>query len=239
MPAPIALDTARRWRKPPRNFLLSWPVLVDAIDWLEDDHLEACPLWHGLTEGRAFLLWKDGQGHRRQRRDQGPRSFRWPSRRAGCACGAAGTSPFEEVPSRGPAPGYLAPPRRRSGPSTSRGVEQARAEDTSELRERSVIGLAHCKRARWVLAGVDPFDEAEESRLEKIRAEIGFDPRISSHELTVKVNNRQTGTAKFVRRRTDARRQRPRVPLLGKDRTAYAPRTGRREWPGRLSEAGP
>jgi hypothetical protein len=65
-----------------------------------------------------------------------------------------------------------------------KGLEQAR--DDSDLRDRIVIGLAHCKRECWVLAGFDPVDALEESLLDELRPELGFDPRTTAHELAAK-----------------------------------------------------
>jgi hypothetical protein len=77
------------------------------------------------------------------------------------------------------------------------GLEQAR--DDSHWQDRIVIGLAHCKRECWVLAGFDPLpeDETEVALLQTEREKLGFDPRLSAEQLTAK-HDADTRSAKRV-----------------------------------------
>ena len=61
-------------------------------------------------------------------------------------------------------------------------MEQARSQDHSGIV--IVVGLAVVERECWVISGYDPLDEAETKRLEEERKQLGFDPRVRSHELT-------------------------------------------------------
>jgi hypothetical protein len=47
-----------------------------------------------------------------------------------------------------------------------------------------VIGLAHCKREAWVLAGFVPKNEGETERIEQLRRELGFHPCDAAQRLT-------------------------------------------------------
>jgi hypothetical protein len=63
-----------------------------------------------------------------------------------------------------------------------KGLEQARSE--SDFGPRIVIGLAHCKRECWVLAGFVPENESESQRLGELQRQLGFHPCREAHELT-------------------------------------------------------
>ncbi len=67
-------------------------------------------------------------------------------------------------------------------PNRRAGLEQARKEVSGQIPV--VIGLAVVERESWVVSGFEPLDKVEESRLEAERRELGFDPRLRSHELT-------------------------------------------------------
>lgn len=159
-------------------------VLVDAIDWLEDEHLTNCPLWHGLTEGRMFLLWREVKdiadregikvhGHFDDRPAE-------PDARAARRALLLLKKYHQDTPLQS----VLLIRDDDRDLRRREGLEQAREADKSGLRDRIVIGLAHCKRESWVLAGFDPGNDSEEARLAALRTELGFDPRTSSHDLT-------------------------------------------------------
>jgi hypothetical protein len=67
-------------------------------------------------------------------------------------------------------------------PGRRAGLEQARRQETGRLPV--VVGLAIVERESWVISGFDPRDDDETSRLETERKKLGFDPRMRSHELT-------------------------------------------------------
>jgi len=64
------------------------------------------------------------------------------------------------------------------------GLHQAR--DSEPWPFRVVIGFAHTKRECWHICGFDPKDETEQKRWDDERRTLGFDPRLKSHELTAK-----------------------------------------------------
>jgi len=62
------------------------------------------------------------------------------------------------------------------------GLNQARAE-VKATNFVVVIGVAHCKREAWVLAGFDPRDEEEHRLIDELRQELGFHPCEQNHQL--------------------------------------------------------
>lgn len=174
-------------------------VISEHVDWIDGEILTTCPLWCGLDRASPYLLWKDVKD---LAREAGIRSH-----------GHFGSHPAEPAEPDAhaaqralrllkwknagrPLDGVLlirdddGDPRRRAG------LEQARKEE-HDLQDRVVIGLAHCKRECWVLAGYDPADAHEEALLAEVRAELGFDPRKGSHQLTAK-HDRDKRSAKGV-----------------------------------------
>jgi hypothetical protein len=61
-----------------------------------------------------------------------------------------------------------------------------------------VIGLAHCKRECWVLAGFDPVGDSETKCLNELKKELGFDPRTSAHQLTAKHDGDKRSAKRIV-----------------------------------------
>lgn len=62
------------------------------------------------------------------------------------------------------------------------GLRQALASGTWSFGV--VIGVPHTKRECWLLAAFEPCDDRERTLIETARQELGFDPRLRSHELT-------------------------------------------------------
>lgn len=62
------------------------------------------------------------------------------------------------------------------------GLNQARDHFAGE--PKIVIGVADPEREAWVIAGFEPYDDEERKLLEIERKNLGFDPRVRSHELT-------------------------------------------------------
>jgi hypothetical protein len=161
-------------------------IIREQVDWVDQHLLDNCPLWRGTDEARPYLLWSEVPKLAEE----------------------AGIPPI-----RGNFDGRPAEPDARTALRALRllklknagrqldgvllirdddrdtrrrtGLEQGRDAE-HELRDRVVIGLAHCKRECWVLAGFDPAHPDEEDRLAAVRAELGFDPRIGAHQLTAK-----------------------------------------------------
>lgn len=65
------------------------------------------------------------------------------------------------------------------------GLNQAR-EEMHAATPAIVIGVAHCKREAWHLAGFEARQAAEQQLLDDLRQELGFHPCERSHELAAK-----------------------------------------------------
>lgn len=157
--------------------------LCAAADWLED-YLKDCPLWFEFPGGRRYLLWTDvskvaaangvrphPQGHFG---DEPAQPDAHAARRALLLLKRL-------VPEL---QGVLLIRDDDRQPARRLGLEQARAHAAAELPV--AVGLAHCNRECWVLAGFDPQDDAEQARLAELRGELGFDPRHRAHELSAR-----------------------------------------------------
>jgi hypothetical protein len=161
-------------------------VIREQIDWIEEDSFVHCPLWHGVDQTRPCLLWREIpklaaaagippiHGHFDGRPAE-------PDARAALRALRFLKKKHEGHPLHGV---FLI--RDDDGDTSRRaGLEQARKAE-QDFQDRIVLGLAHCQRESWVLAGFDPADAGEEDRLAEVRADLGFDPRLSSHLLTAK-----------------------------------------------------
>ena len=161
-------------------------VIRERVDWVDEDLLTDCRLWWAWDDANPFLLWADAKALAREAgippshghfdgrpADPDPhaarralRLLRWKN----------GGRPLDGVLLIRDDDGEA---RRRSG------LEQAREAET-HIQDGIVISLARSKRECWVLAGYDPGDPGEIELLAEIRAELGFDPREGSHQLTAK-----------------------------------------------------
>ena len=161
-------------------------IIREHVGWVDDHLLATCPLWRGADQSRPYLLWTEVP---KLAKEAGipPIHGHFDGRPAEPdARTALRALRLLKLKNLGrPLDGVLLirdddrDTRRRTG------LEQARDAE-HDLRDRIVIGLAHCKRECWVLAGFEPIDIVEENRLDEIRSELGFDPRFHSHQLTAK-----------------------------------------------------
>ncbi len=154
-------------------------VLVESVDWLEEDQIEYQRTW--LQElGGVPLTWKRVK---RSALDVGIDAI-------GFFDGAP-TEPDARAARRAilylryavaDLAGILLVRDQDDQPERRAGLEQARRHEDGQVPV--VVGLAVVERESWVISGFDPQDEIEESRLAAERQRLGFDPRLRSHELT-------------------------------------------------------
>jgi hypothetical protein len=154
--------------------------LVEAIEWLDADQLPYQRDWVGEVAGQERLTWKT---IRRLARSAGVRAHghidgnplemdAGAARRAILFVKAA----FDDLAAIVLLRDQDDQPERRDG------LEQARSEHHG--KPQVVIGLAVVEREAWVLAGFEPQDDAERSRLDAERQTLGFQPHEQSHRLT-------------------------------------------------------
>ncbi len=158
-------------------------VILEGVEWLEEGHLAGCSLWQQVEPGRPFLIWKTIP---ELAREAGIRARGHFDNTHGASDAQAARRALRFLKLRGDSlEGILLIRDNDRDARRRHGLEQARDEDHG-FEGRVVIGLAHCKRESWVLAGYDPADADDEKLLARVRAELGFDPRTEAHELTAK-----------------------------------------------------
>lgn len=166
-------------------------VLLEKIDWLEEDNLQYSFRWCGLQEGTEYSCWKDigrileslESSGLKLPRYRGHYSKGVPLK----ADGAASIKVLNLVR-------FLQRTRQIKAVFLIRdldnqlerreGLEQARSQHIQlQPKLEIIIGTANPKREAWVLNGFIPSNQQEEKILEAIRTQLSFDPCIESHRL--------------------------------------------------------
>lgn len=187
--------------------LLADRVLLDELDWLTPETLEAVRKWRGSTEEKPFLRWASVREECAQAGIKGifgrfggqpgePDAY--AARLALLLLSAPGVRPSAVIllrDSDGEA-------RRRTG------LEQARAERKWPFPV--IIGVAEPKRECWVLAGFEPRTEDETARVEEERKRLSFHPIQDAHQLTAREHGAKKDAKKVLEALTrgDAERER-------------------------------
>jgi hypothetical protein len=170
-------------------------VLVDAIEWLEPEHLNHQRTWLGDHLGDS-LSWK---GVKKLAADNNVRAvgsfdgnLAEPDAQAARRAIRLIRHLFPKLD------GVMLIRDRDDQPERRAGLEQARGQE--EIVIPIVVGLAVVERESWVICGFDPLDDSEESRLAGERQTLGFDPRLRSHELTACKDDQANRSPKRVLR---------------------------------------
>ncbi len=182
-------------------------VLVECIDWLEDDQLDYQRAW--LQEsGGSPLTWKRVK---QLARDAGIDAIGFfdgdpaqPDARAARRAILYLRHALDDLAA------VLLIRDQDDQPERRVGLDQARRkEEIGPLPV--VVGLAVVERESWVISGFDPQHDLETARLAAERQMLGFDPRVRSHELTACKDDNATRSPKRVLRKLcgdDADRER-------------------------------
>ena len=166
-------------------------VLIEKVDWLEDDNIQYFFQWCGLQEGTEYSCWKDIDKIVESLKSSGLRSPRYRGHHSQGiplkADGAASIKVLNLVR-------YLQKTRQiravifirdlDSQPERREGIEQAREQHINKLPTLEiVIGTANPKREAWVLNGFTPSNQQEEEILEQIKMQLRLDPCTESNKL--------------------------------------------------------
>lgn len=171
-------------------------ILVEKVDWLEDDNLQYFFQWSGLENGTQHSCWSDIK----KIIDEAKEQLKYkPARFLGHdskgvplkADGAASIKVLNLVRFLQRTRQIKAvllirdldnqPEQRREG------LEQARSEHINRQPQLEiVIGTADRMREAWVLNGFIPSNQEEKQILEEIKSELKFHPCIESHRLREK-----------------------------------------------------
>jgi hypothetical protein len=154
-------------------------VLVDSIDWMDEDQIQYQRTW--LREWRGLpLTWK---AIKQSALDAGIDAVGFfdgkpaePDARAARRAILYLRHVFPDLAA------VVLIRDQDDQPDRRQGLEQARDQEAGRLPV--VVGLAVVERESWIISGFDPLNAEETSRLEAERTRLGFDPRLRSHELT-------------------------------------------------------
>ena len=158
-------------------------VLIEDVDWLEEDHLPHVRRWRGLDEQETFIPWKRIG---KLAREHGlPPFFGHFGEEPGEIDAQSARNVLTLIKALGmePAAVFLIRDGDNQAEQRRRGLEQARAHSPLPTTP-IVIGLAIASRESWVLSAFDPRDDREQGRLDRAHRELGYDPRLYSERLT-------------------------------------------------------
>jgi hypothetical protein len=171
-------------------------VLVEAIDWLDEEMLADQREWVAQEASGRRLTWK---AIPQLARDAGIRVHGHFDGEPGMPDAAAARRAILYLLTAVPdLKAVLLIRDQDDQPERWAGLEQARSQGRSGVV--IVVGVAVVERECWVISGYDPQGETESARLEQERKKLGFDPRERSHELTACKNDLALRSPKRVLR---------------------------------------
>jgi hypothetical protein len=154
-------------------------VLCERVDWIAEEHLPHYRGYCGHGPGDAYLKWTDMVKLADERRIFAHGFIAGRPREPDAAMAERALLLIKAQPSP-PAAVLLIrdadKDRRRAA-----GYEQARTGRPWPFEV--VVGVADPKRECWVLAGYEPRDDTERTRLASERQNLGFDPRFEAERL--------------------------------------------------------
>jgi len=155
-------------------------VLVEIIDWLDEELLVNQREWIFQESGGRRLTWK---AIPQLARDVGIRVRGHFDGEPGFPDAAAARRAILYLLRTMPdLKAILLIRDQDDQPERRRGLEQARSQDHSEVV--LVIGLAIVERECWVISGFDPLNDDESALVQEERSRLGFNACERSHELT-------------------------------------------------------
>ncbi len=173
-------------------------VLLDTIDWLDTSILDTQREWVGVGPDGERLAWKTIKGQAQRIGKLGIRihgHFDGEPAKEDAHAARIGIAYVLHVCTEINAILLIRDADDR--PERRDGLEQARrATPSGECP--ILIGVAVPEREAWVLCGFDPLDGDEIQRLAEERRNLGFDPRLRSHELIACKDDRAKKSPKRV-----------------------------------------
>jgi hypothetical protein len=167
-------------------------VLVEKIDWLEEDNLQYLFKWTGLESGTEHSCWKDIKDIiDRAEKDGIPKPRYLGHGKTGKlkADGAAALkilklSKLLHHKNQREIAAVIFIRDVDNQPERKQGIEQARLEYTEDRPYvEIVIGVADRMREAWILNGFTPLNVEEKQTLAQIKANLSFDPCEEAHRL--------------------------------------------------------
>ncbi len=169
-------------------------VLIETIDWLDEELIADQRVWVDQETGGRRLTWK---AIPQLAREVGIRAHGHFDGEPGKADAAAARRAILYLLATDPnLQAILLIRDQDDQPERRVGLEQARSQDRSGAV--IVVGLAVVERECWLISGFDPQGDEETDRLNAERQNLGFDPRDRSHELTACKDDQATRSPKRV-----------------------------------------
>ena len=168
-------------------------VLVETVEWLDDDSLPFHREWIGLDDDQSRLNWSSiGRKAKSLRiRINGFIDGEIPQPDAKAAHRA-----IKYIELKFPRISGMMLIRDQDKVQSRRlGLEQVRK---AHPNMAIVIGFAITERECWILSGFDPITHEEIASLADERRKLGFDPRLRSEELTAGADDTATKSPKRV-----------------------------------------
>jgi hypothetical protein len=154
-------------------------VLVESIDWMEEDLIEHQRTWLREWSG-APLTWKR---IKQSALDAGINAIGFfDGAPAQPDARAARRAIFYLRYTLSDLAGVLLIRDQDDQPEGRVGLDQARRQEEGRLSV--VVGLAVVERESWVISGFDPENERERHKLEAETQNLGFNPCLQAHRLT-------------------------------------------------------
>jgi hypothetical protein len=167
-------------------------ILIERVDWLEDESLQHLFKWSGLEVGTEYSCWKDTGDIIERAKKSGisvPRFLGHGKTGALKADGAAAMKIMNLIKLL-----HLKEQRKIAAvlfirdldnqPERRQGMEQARLEhEDRQPQIEIIIGTADRMREAWVLNGFTPLNTGEKQILEQLKTKLSFDPCEDAHRL--------------------------------------------------------
>ena len=155
-------------------------VVCERAEWIEPAIVEDYRTYRGLAAGESFVCWSHLKA---AAQEAGIRAHGHFDGQPGAPDAVAARKALLLIVRVVPgADAVLLIRDDDRQESRRRGLEQARNEHHGP--PHVVIGLAHCKREAWVLAGFVAENHTEQARSATLRQELGFDPCTAAQRLT-------------------------------------------------------
>jgi hypothetical protein len=163
-------------------------ILVEKVDWLEQEQLQYLFQWSGLEENTKHSCWKDIKSITERAKESGlrlPRAMgRSGERKADGAASIKILKLIRVLQKNRKIKAVLFIRDLDNQPERREGIEQARLEHINrEPKLEIIIGMADRMREAWVLNGFIPLNEEEKQSLVALKKQLNFDPCEKSHKL--------------------------------------------------------
>ena len=163
-------------------------MVVEMIDWLDEEYLPHIRTWRGLASNEPCLVWQNVKHEAKSHEIRIRGGFAAEeSHKFDAKVARRALILLSEME---PAPSAIVLIRDGDKQSGDRYPSLVNARNHAEKDYLNgtpiVIGFAHPMKECWVLAGFEPLADSldERTRLDDLRRELGFDPTASPEKLT-------------------------------------------------------